>query len=118
MAMLPRPHFLHDLPTDAILFHTSFKVAQALSLTVPPIYITTCIVARARGRPHGFTINKFLRATWISSTVGAIAAAPIAWQLKIKNESKAAMLDRYHRLRHNVSFPQPDSLYLFLLTQR
>lgn len=94
----PHPRIADDKATDEILWHTGLKIAQASSLVLPPLYVVTAIIRRARGIQSGFSINRMLRATWIGGTALSVAAPPIAWQIKLKNEPTAAMVDRWERL--------------------
>lgn len=95
----PHPRVAQDKATDEILWHTGLKVAQAASLALPPLYIVASIIRQVRGHPSGgFSLNRMLRATWMGGTALAVAAPPIAWQVKLKNEPTVAMVDRWERL--------------------
>lgn len=93
MANPPHPRFSSDPKLDYILLHTGLKVAETLSLAVPPAYL---IFHAFRGK-RPFSINRFLGTTWMTSLAGAAASMPVAYY-KLKDEPEVAMQNRMDRL--------------------
>jgi hypothetical protein len=93
MANPPHPRISADPNLDYILLHTGLKVAETLSLAVPPAYL---IFHAIRGK-RPFSVNRFLGATWMTSLGGAVASMPVAYY-RLKDEPQVAMQDRMNRL--------------------
>lgn len=93
MANPPHPRFSSDPKLDYILLHTGLKVAETLSLAVPPAYL---IFHAIRGK-RPFSVNRFLGATWMTSLGGAALSMPVAYY-KLKDEPEVAMQNRMERL--------------------
>lgn len=93
MANPPHPRISADPNLDYILLHTGLKVAETLSLAVPPAYL---IFHAFRGK-HPFSVNRFLGATWMTSLGGAVASMPVAYY-RLKDEAPIAMQSRMERL--------------------
>ncbi|KAJ9109740.1 hypothetical protein QFC19_001970 [Naganishia cerealis] len=93
MANPPHPRLSADPNLDYILLHTGLKVAETLSLAVPPAYL---LFHAFRGK-RPFSVNRFLGVTWMTSVAGAAASMPVAYY-RLKDEPPVAMQDRMQRL--------------------
>ncbi|KAJ9110201.1 hypothetical protein QFC20_003053 [Naganishia adeliensis] len=93
MANPPHPRFSSDPKLDYILLHTGLKVAETLSLAVPPAYL---IFHAIRGK-RPFSVNRFLGAIWMTSLGGAALSMPVAYY-RLKDEPEVAMQNRMERL--------------------
>ena len=93
MANPPHPRLSADPSLDYILLHTGLKVAETLSLAVPPAYL---LFHAVRGK-RPFSVNRLLRTTWMVGYGGAVASVPVAYY-RLKSEPQVAMQDRMNRL--------------------
>lgn len=84
--------------TEFLIRHSMLKGYQAFSLLTPPLY--TIITLYRRGR-QGFTVNRLLRATWMSGGVGTVVGGGIAWG-KLRSQTPESLHDRRVRLMYNV----------------
>lgn len=61
--------FVRNADVEVLVRRSMTKGYELFSLLTPPAY-TTFILAR-KGRGH-FTMNRFLRATWVGGTIGCV----------------------------------------------
>lgn len=60
----------HAADTEYLVRRGMGKGYQLLSLATPPIY--AAFVMARKGRSH-FSVNRFLRATWVGGAAGALS---------------------------------------------
>jgi len=80
------------------------KGYQLFSLLTPPIY--TAFVLTRRGRSY-FTVNRFLRATWIGGAAGCVGGGGIEY-IRSANASEATVRSRRMYHTYNISSLRAD----------
>ncbi|KAF9234767.1 hypothetical protein BU15DRAFT_89837 [Melanogaster broomeanus] len=79
--------------TQFLVRRSMTKGYEFFSLLTPPAY-TAFILAR-KGRAH-FTINRFLRATWVGGAVGCVAGAAFEY---VRSANSSEVTVRSRRIR-------------------
>jgi len=83
---------------EFVIRHSMTKGYQAFSILAPPVYTVITLARRGRG---GFSINRMLRATWISGGVGVGLGGAVAY-MRLKSQPPESLRDRRLRLMYNV----------------
>ncbi|KAG9318121.1 hypothetical protein JVU11DRAFT_188 [Chiua virens] len=99
--MAVQPHFAD---VEFLVRRSMTKGYRLFSLLTPPAY--TAFVLVRKGRAH-FSINRFLRATWIGGAAGCAAGGGFEY-VRSANSSEATVRNRHIRSTYNTSSLRED----------